>query len=225
MSQYNRSRVVADDEDVAFHVWGPPGATFAVDNATGDITAVGGTGFTIDVSATAYNTMGEVIDYINSFASEGWKAVLIDSKRSDSSNDTLLTLTTTAIPAMGLGIHKDTSVALNLGVGITMQGKGQNDLSVANIINQIVSKNTYGSGTSIIYVYELKDHDPTAEERIIGQWAGGSTTAEQTLPTYGMFENLMAQGARILVQMVGSAACTGRLGAMGISRPLASVLK
>ncbi len=218
---YNRSRVVSDNLDVGIHIWGPPGATIAVDAATGDLTAVGGTGFTVDM--TTYNTFGKVIDYINSWASEGWKAKLIDSKRSDDSQNTLITRAATGIPKKGLGLLKDTAVALNLGVGITNQDFSQNDVGVANIVTQIVSLNTF-IGTSIIYVYELNDEDPSAPERILAQWAGGATTVEQTLPVYGQFENLMAQGRRLLVQMIGSAACTGRLGVNGISKPLGPIL-
>jgi len=219
---FNRSRVVTDSIDVGIRIWGPPGATIAVDAATGDLTAVGGTGWTVDM--TTYNTFGLVVDYINSWASEGWKAKLIDVKRSDDSQNTLATRSATAIPATGLSLLKDTAVALNLGVCITNQDRDQDDVGVANIVTQIVSLNTYGSGTSIIYVYELNDGDPTASERILAQWAGGATTAEQTLPLYGTFDYLMAQGRRLLVQMVGSAACTGRLGVVGVSKPLGPIL-
>lgn len=104
-------------------------ATVAVDAATGDIafvvnggadTSIGcptATG-TIDVSNAACDTMGEVLDVINKTAN--WRAVLGGMLRSDSSNNTLITLSATvASGPRGLGLLKDTVVALNITLDLT----------------------------------------------------------------------------------------------------------
>lgn len=214
--KYNRSRQIVDDGDVGLKVWYKPGGGTAAVDSSGNITLVGAS--TITIAIATYTTFGMVLDYIN--AQTGWKAILVDAKRSDSTSDTLLLMTTASVPPDGKELYKDTSVALNLAVAITNQDYSQDDVKIANILSRIVSKNTYGSGTSVIQVWELHDHDPSATERLMWQQDGGATTEEQSLPLYVNFEKLMAQGARLLVQMTGSAACTGYLGVIGNSEPL-----
>lgn len=219
MSLFNGSRVVSDDTDYGIWVWYKPGGgTIAVDSS-GDLTLVGG-GVTTSIDVTTYSTFGKLKDYIDSI--DGWHCMLVDCKRSDSADDTLLLTSTASIPPEGVGIHKDTSVALNLSIKITNCGLNQDDNSRANFIEQVVQKNTYGSGTSIIYVYAIQDNNANATEVLIGQWACAATTVEGTYPTYGVWRNFVAKNASILVQMIGSAACTGRLGVIGESKPLSS---
>ena len=69
-----------------------------------------GSGF-IDVSNASYNTVGEVVDRINTFTN--WRAMILDSLRSDSSNDTFLARTRSAVGVQSTGAHvfTDTDIA------------------------------------------------------------------------------------------------------------------
>ncbi len=107
------------------------GGTVTVDAASGDLTLstgpVGGSavdttlecpvsaplGGVIDVSNAACDTLGEVVDIIN--GSANWRAVILDGVRSDSSNNTLITLAETAANGVdGLGLLADSVVSLNI---------------------------------------------------------------------------------------------------------------
>lgn len=104
-------------------------ATVAVDAATGDIAFVangaadatvdpatncaGGVASSLDVSDADCDTIGEVVDHIN--ASVNWIAVPYGMLRADSSNNTLITLAATSAKGVkGLGLLKDTAVALEM---------------------------------------------------------------------------------------------------------------
>jgi hypothetical protein len=114
-----------DDSDIAFYIkyTGTSGnATVAV-AANGDITLQdagaadttlecpisGALGGIIDVSDAACDTLGEVVDVVNSSTTGVWRAVIVDGVRSDSSNDSFLTFgATQATLAAGLAIKWDT---------------------------------------------------------------------------------------------------------------------
>lgn len=113
----------------------PAGGTVEVAAATGDITlktGVVGTSVAdttvecplsaplagvIDVSDGRCNTLGEVVDHIN--GSANWRAVIVDGLRSDSSDNTLITLAeSSASLVKGKPLLKDTTVALNVTVAL-----------------------------------------------------------------------------------------------------------
>lgn len=134
--------LTADDTDVAILVRyvGPgTGATTSLSGlvavaANGDLTFTSGTlgseaaetdfecpssganGGVIDVSDTACDTLGEVVDVINCAGTGGvgassckWRAVIIDGLRADTSNDSLLTISATQASAEnGLELKWDT---------------------------------------------------------------------------------------------------------------------
>lgn len=108
-------------------------ATVDVNAATGDLTfqvsaaaadtlecpVSGALGGIIDVSDAACDTLGEVVDAINDScrvnASNCWRAALVDGMRSDSSNNTLDTLSAAqAGVADGLALKFDTAVLFKL---------------------------------------------------------------------------------------------------------------
>lgn len=108
-------------------------ATVDVAAATGDLTfqvsgaaadtlecpVSGALGGIIDTSDAACDTLGEVVDAINDScrvnASNCWRAALVDGMRTDSSNNTLDTLSTAqASGTDGLGLKFDTAVLLKL---------------------------------------------------------------------------------------------------------------
>lgn len=73
----------------------------------------GALGGIIDVSDAACNTLGEVVDIIN--GSANWRAVIIDGVRTDSSDNTLITLAETAANGTdGLLLLGDSTVSLNI---------------------------------------------------------------------------------------------------------------
>jgi hypothetical protein len=174
----------------------------------------------IDVSDSNANTFGEVVDLIN--ASSNWEAFLVGVLRSDSSDastGSLLTMSATqakkTLAESGVRLYKDTSKVLNIAVAIKNKrfpnGFTKSEDKI-NEVNGIVSKNTYGSGTSLIQVYEINPN--TLTETKIFERAGGATTVEQSLESTAV--NLQSdQGNYLLVRLVGSAACTGYLTAIG----------
>ncbi len=174
----------------------------------------------IDTSDTNANTMGEVVDIIN--ASANWKAYLKDALRADASTDALLIVAeTTMVPNVTeTDLPMDTSVALSLTVRIGSRTKvnGSEEHSAAEVTS-IISTNTFGSGTSLIQIYEVDELAKT--EKKIWQRSGGATTVEQeAIDSVG--ENnaikraaVARTGMHLIVRMIGSAACTGQIAVMG----------
>lgn len=113
--QPNATSTVAVDAgtgDLAFVACGAADATINP-VAAGPLGICGNVAGTIDVSDADCNTFGEVIDLIN--GSPNWIAYPGAVLRSDSSNNTLNTLgAASAQGPAGLGLLKDTSVALNV---------------------------------------------------------------------------------------------------------------
>ena len=78
----------------------------------------GALGGVIDVSDTACDTLGEVVDIIN--ASTSWRAVIKDGLRADSSDNTLITLSEAkANAAAGLGLLHDGTVSFKSTIALT----------------------------------------------------------------------------------------------------------
>jgi hypothetical protein len=63
--------------------------TVVLSDTSSDITLTDSDGdaITCDLSAAAYNTVGEVADYINSAGAGSWECRVVDALRSDASND------------------------------------------------------------------------------------------------------------------------------------------
>lgn len=170
----------------------------------------------IDVSDAAYNTFAKVVDNIN--GSANWEAYLADALRADSSNDTLLAMSETTIaPGVDLPLYKDTSAALNIAVrvGKRTSVSGSEERAAAEIY-EINSLNTFGSGTSIISVYEIDEVAKT--ETLIYSAAGGATTVADSKDFVVNGRGSLAVskvGRHLLVKMIGSVACTGNLQVIG----------
>lgn len=183
----------------------------------------------IDVSDANANTFGEVVDLIN--ASPNWRAYLVDVLRADSSNaSTGSLLEQTAIvlapykasSPMGVTtqqatLYKDTSKVLNMSIRVGVrQNVGGDEAKGAAEIYSITSKNTFGSGTNKIQIYEI-DEAAKTETKVYDK-AGGATTVEdsKTFVTNGRGQFATSQvGKHLLVRMIGSAALTGELQVVG----------
>jgi len=169
----------------------------------------------IDVSDANANTFGEVVDLIN--ASSNWKAYLVGALRADNANastGSLLDFTErTLTPGTDSELVQDTSKVLNMSIRVGSRTKvnGTEEHSAAEIY-RIISKNTFGSGTSLIQVYEI-DEAAKSETKVFEK-AGGATTVEQDLNFVADGRGSIATsktGKHLVVRMIGSAACTGYL--------------
>lgn len=169
----------------------------------------------IDVSDANANTFGEVVDLIN--ASANWKAYLVGALRADNSNastGSLLDFTErTLTPGVDSELTQDTSKVLNISIRVGSRTKvnGTEENSAAEIF-RIISKNTFGSGTNLIQVYEI-DEAGKAETKVFEK-DGAATTVEQDLNFVqdGLGSLAVSKTCRhLLVRMIGSVACTGYL--------------
>lgn len=175
----------------------------------------------IDVSDSNANTFGEVVDLIN--ASANWEAYLVGVLRADNANastGSLLLLSASqahkALVPSGVALYKDTSKVLNMSHAIFNKdmpvGFERSHVGKIAEVSGITSNNTFGSGTSLIQVYEI---DPIRQtETKVFQRASAATTVEQNInsESIGIQSD---QGCYLLVRIVGSAACTGFLTAQG----------
>ena len=216
---------LVDDKPVGMlirYVGGQESGTVTV-SAAGDITfkhgavgaeandtSIGGAadaGATLDVSVATEDTFGECVDLIN--ATTRWQAVLIDVLRSDSSNDTLATLSATqAKLVVGLAVVVDTSVALKLGSLVAPQifrtdirvyernyqfMLGQDNALVKDGVSvraaykgfkaavvRLGENTVFGGGASNIRIINEDQSNTTFLETEIFTEAGGATGVEKT---------------------------------------------
>jgi hypothetical protein len=162
------------------------------------IAATGSRNGIIDVSTTPCDTIGEVLDIINSQQTaagrNNWVAVGLDSLRSDSSNDTLVTITgSNASVVGGLGLTTDTDVAFTSTIALVspearriefyLSGVGSNVRLQPNpfvdtraFVSAVNAFSTYGSGSSS---YRISQVLPSNK-------SGASTVSSETVtPLYG----------------------------------------
>lgn len=238
---------IADDTGIAMlvrYVGSATSATVAVDAGTGDLTfqvsAAAYTGFecpvsgalggVIDVSDAACNTLGEVVDTINgncTGCSSDFRAVLIDSLRTDLSTDTLVTIGATQVTRTdGLQLNIDTSVALldsralvpnRTDISGYLGGAAQGFRLLENpnmgqwpFLRWFEGYSTYGAGTSLFSAYSVKPSNKKAGAETVTQiWgpeAMGATTANKQF-TY--WQNNLLPGrkdTKIVVRFVNSTA-------------------
>jgi hypothetical protein len=176
----------------------------------------GALGGVIDVSDTACDTLGELVDTINGSCtgciSTNWRAVILGGLRSDSSNNTLATLSETAATASaGLGLLNDNAVSFNNTIvvsgcrdftcgfvsGNTMRASPpmvENPWKgTQSVIWSQTATTTYGSGTSTFQIIDVDVKNKAGEagsETATVVWssaAGASTTASAHDYPYGFF--------------------------------------
>ena len=200
----------------------------AVGSATADATIKcpsGGSNGIIDVSDTACDTFGEVVDIIN--ASANWRGVILDGFRAGSSNDTLATLAeASANAADGKTLARDDAVAdFTTVYAMTPERLGtafwdtrsfnlvtNPYLNRRTIIQYANETSTYGSGTSFFEVLScVVFHATTGGSETcttLFSEAGGATTVNKVFDSskftpYGV---IGAKGAKVLVRIRNSAA-------------------
>lgn len=184
----------------------------------------GALGGVIDVSDTACDTLGEVVDIIN--ASANWRAVILDGFRSDSSNDTLAAMSETkANVKSGLNLVWDAGVAFKSTIALTrlrsmtdyLSGSAGTTLNPNPFSGSVTSfiigneKTTFGSGTSTYAVSSCTERYATtggAETcTTLYSTAGGDTTVAAVLDfrPYGLLGN---KDSKLVVRVTNSAAMT-----------------
>lgn len=235
---------LSDDTGIAMlvrYVGSNSSATVAVDASTGDLTfEVGGAAYTgfecpvsgslggiIDVSNASCNTMGEVVDTINgncTGCSSDFRAVLIDSLRTDTSIDTLVTIGTTQVTRTdGLQLNIDTSEAL-----IASYALVPNRTNIAGYLGGPPSYrllenpygglwlnlqwfegySTYATGTSVFNAYSVRpSNKPAGSETVTTLWgpeAMGATATNKQF-TYWQTNNLPGRrNEKLIVRVTNS---------------------
>lgn len=166
--------------DIVFYR-GSTAATVTLDtNISG-----GATGY-IDVSNAAYNTFGEVADYINSLtATAGYRAMLLDCLRSDSSNDSLGTLarTNAGVQSTGISLLADTDNAARLQIAVNLRKfrtfqSGRSGVPAETnwqpVLRRVTSLINYVTGAAQLRVYSRVG---TVETEVL-RFAGGADNTE-----------------------------------------------
>lgn len=233
MSERVYDRIVVDAKDtdeplIGIYYTGPYHfATVAV-AAGGDITCCAddtdGTtttalaGVAIDVSNASYDTWGEVIDFINGYV--GWYAFPIGARRSDSSNDTAITLTAADCKQEVLNLHHDTSIALDsdsnyaITIGVSDEGIGADNTGKQILIGRFSVKVGYGSGTPAIKVYDCDVLNKSDSEIYsIAAAASGSTQVEG-LDTWHYIPLTGGLGHRLILRVINTVAFSEGAGAI-----------
>lgn len=194
------------------------------------IAATGSRSGIIDVSDAACDTVGEVMNIINS-QTTNWVIVPLDALLTDSTNDTLNALAETSASVNdGLNLTWDTSVAfkhtlallpaearkiqfyVENPIGTRMQLKKNPYAGLRTIVGHINATSTYGSGTSALTVYQMV---PNFVRTSIGG-SGSSTAVNTTL--YGGIAGGATTVNKIFIALSDNYRIVGDDGAKVISR-------
>jgi hypothetical protein len=186
---------------------------------SGDATGATSDEGVIDVSDDSSMTFGEVVDLIN--ASANWEAYLVGVLRADSadaSTGSLLARSETTISQNGeVPLYKDTSKVLNLTirVGRRINVNGSEAKSAAEIY-EIVSTNTFGSGTSKYQIYLIDEETKTETKLFEKATAATGVEGSEDFVVNGRGSlGTQKQGQHLLVRLIGSAVCTGNIMVIG----------
>lgn len=209
----------ADDESVALQVrYTGSSATGTIEiDASGDLKfiegtaadasmTIGGTSGTVDVSNAAATNVGLIDDFIN--ADPNWESKIEDALRQDTSTAKFLDAgPLDATVAAGTDVNFDTSAALHINVALQkddLPSAAQDVSGWKNELYEIVNKNTYTEGTSLLQVFKCTG---TTEEKVY-QKVCAATTVEQSIDfsDEGFAGNV---GDRLVVKLVGESDCTG----------------
>jgi len=154
--------------------------TVVVSNTASTLTLTDGaaSATTIDLSAAAYDYMGELCDYINSLAS--WECKLLDALRADASNNVIVSTTVTAAVVNGetvFDILADTSATTKYCYRVTYDRGVQSNKPKGShrvILKEIKYYADLTAGANGVKVYECKADGKT--ETLIWTAAAVDTT-------------------------------------------------
>ena len=203
----------------------------------------GALGGIIDVTNAACNTIGEVVDVINgncTGCSSDFRAVIVDGLRTDSSATLLTVGATQATTAKGVVIPNDTSASFAVGETRAMIPAGCRDNiqcflgptgkllenpfgGTQTILNYVIGLSTYGSGTSVLNVYSVKQSNKTAgAETVTTLWseAMGDTATSKSFTQFQYVPVIGLPHEKLIVRVTNSAAqASVSLLASGYQRP------
>jgi len=224
----------ADDVSVLFTIYyiGAQASAIVDIASTGDITFkhgaaaaeaadtdtkldAGGLGI-IDVSADITD-YASIVRRINS--SDNWRAVLKGALPDDDPHTTTTghftevtggTVYSSSVD--GYDVKTDDSDSLYIVAGMTYQGKPTKlhgtDHNVIHVLQRVIAKSTYASGTSLLKAYACDDDSGVST--LIKTWTAGATTVEVLYPAAtvsvdGHWE-AFTKGKRLVVKLLNSAA-------------------
>jgi hypothetical protein len=218
--------VAAADADIALTINGAADTT---------ITGCGGTAGTLDTAQTGCDTLGELCNRMN--ASANWACVVESALASDASANALDTVAASDAVTQpgGLGLKKDTVVALNVVVplrpGITgdwyFQGNAINPNPFGGFYTfvQAIRENVTSGGTvgefmvigvtpKVVGVGASKVYSETV--RTIWSEPGAATTVEKNL-SFINFPLMTVPGEKVLVKISATSTLTApKLNAVGV---------
>lgn len=218
--------VAAADADIALTFNGAADTT---------ITGCGGTAGTLDTAQTGCDTLGELCNRIN--ASANWACVIESALASDASANALDTVAASDAVTQpgGLGLKKDTIVALNVVVplrpGVTgdfyFQGNAPNPNPFGSFTTfvQAIRENITSGGTvgefmvigvtpKVVGVGSSKVYSETV--RTIWSEPGAATTVEKNL-SFINFPLMSVPGEKVLVKISATSTLTApKLNAVGV---------
>lgn len=192
-NEYSKIIRKADDESVALRIKitaADTTGTITLSNNTTLAYNIDGSSATLDLTTTAYSTLGGVADALN--AVDNMEAVIVDGRRANSSNATMTSATSSAQNATGTNgvtLVWDTSACKFITVSIQEEdlpslaatvGKSDvEDKAIENVAHEIKATTTHSSSTNTLNVY--KCHGTT--ETLIYSITGTATSSQQTLFT------------------------------------------
>lgn len=177
----------------------------------------------------ACDTLGEVVDLINSQGSN-WLAVILHGRRSDPTDNVFITLSETAANSVdGLGLLSDgttlfkatravlPAAALKMpfykvGIGRTVRALKANPFEgMTALLYSITATSTYGSGTSAHEIHCVAvTNSLTAGSEVVTSYtkAAGATTVENTWTPNEAFGVACPKGQKMLTRTANSAEMT-----------------
>lgn len=190
----------------------------------------GDLGGVIDTTDGDCDTAGEIVDTINAtaanFSTGFFRAVLVDAMRTDAVADYLTAGAAEATRTDGLPIYYDTSA--NFAVGETralLPGDCRTNIAcfvtdagnlienpfagTRTTINWVEGYSTYGSGTSILYIYSVKPSNKASGSEVATTLWSEAMGATVTNKQFTQFQNVPVIGRpheKLLVRVTNSAA-------------------
>lgn len=163
---------------------------------------------TIDVSNASYNTLGEVVAFINT--STNWRAFIKAGLAADSVDGKLVTMSATAADTTtGLDVCWDTSTCLHTTVAVSAQKfVGDAVASDAQVCNQLFFiddlTSTFGSGTSVLTIMSVDSAG--AISATLWTETGGATTTAKDFDFRHSDLGIGCFGKKLLIRLTNSAA-------------------
>jgi len=157
--------------------------TFTVDGSTPAGADVIGVSGVIDSDSSTYDTLGELVDYID--GRQAWRAYLVAGLRADKTSNLLAAASTSCIGTNGYTIYSDTSNSKEIGIAVSGEkftGTGRNQHET-DWDDQCINRMNYGAFT-------LGDGTGTVTLTI---YSGKKGSTEETLASFTLTEDTLKE--------------------------------